>query len=75
MIFCYNVLEYVPDREEILKEFYRLLKPEGFVSLVKHNRPGRVMQMVALLNEFEKVHALLDDSGHGTTWFVIAKKI
>lgn len=60
VIFCHNVLEYVPDREEILKEFYRLLKPEGFVSLVKHNRPGRVMQMVVLLNEFEKAHSLLD---------------
>ena len=43
VIFCHNVLEYVPDRAEVLKEFHRLLKPEGFVSLVKHNRPGRVM--------------------------------
>lgn len=60
VIFCHNVLEYVPDRAEILKEFCRLLKPEGFVSLVKHNRPGRVMQMVVLLNDFEKAHALLD---------------
>ena len=60
VIFCHNVLEYVPDREEILCQFHRLLKPEGFVSLVKHNRPGRVMQMVVLLNEFEKAHALLD---------------
>ena len=60
VIFCHNVLEYVPDREEILRQFHRLLKPEGFVSLVKHNRPGRVMQMVVLLNEFEKAHALLD---------------
>ena len=60
VIFCHNVLEYVPDREEILRQFHRLLKPEGFVSLVKHNRPGRVMQMVVLLNDFEKAHALLD---------------
>ena len=62
VIFCHNVLEYVPDRAEALKEFHRLLKPDGFVSLVKHNRPGRVMQMVVLLNEFEKAHALLDGS-------------
>ena len=60
VIFCHNVLEYAPDREEILRQFHRLLKPDGFVSLVKHNRPGRVMQMVVLLNEFEKVHALLN---------------
>lgn len=62
VVFCHNVLEYVPDRSEILKEFHRLLKPDGFVSLVKHNRPGRVMQMEVLLNEFEKAHALLDGS-------------
>lgn len=60
VIFCHNVLEYAPDREEILGQFYRLLKPQGFISLVKHNRPGRVMQMVVLLNEFEKANALLD---------------
>lgn len=60
VIFCHNVLEYVPDREEILRQFYRLLKPHGILSLVKHNRPGRVMQMVVLLNEFEKANALLD---------------
>lgn len=60
VIFCHNVLEYVPDRAEILQEFCRLLKPDGSISLVKHNRPGRVMQMVVLLNDFEKAHALLD---------------
>ena len=60
VIFCHNVLEYAPDREEILREFYRLLKPKGVLSIVKHNRPGRVMQMVVLLNEFEKANALLD---------------
>lgn len=60
VIFCHNVLEYALDREEILREFYRLLKPKGLISIVKHNRPGRVMQMVVLLNEFEKADALLN---------------
>ena len=60
VIFCHNVLEYALDREEILREFHRLLKPHGIISLVKHNRPGRVMQMVVLLNEFEKADALLN---------------
>jgi len=27
---------------------------------VKHNRAGRVMQMVVLLNDFEHAHSLLD---------------
>ena len=60
VIFCHNVLEYAPERERILRELCRLLKPGGFLSIVKHNRPGRVMQMVVLLNNFPKAHALLD---------------
>lgn len=43
LVFCHNVLEYALDREEILREFHRLLKPHGIISLVKHNRPGRVI--------------------------------
>lgn len=62
LILCHNVLEYAEDREKILKEFDRLLKPNGSISIVKHNRPGRVMQMVVLLNNFESANSLLD--GH-----------
>ena len=72
VIFCHNVLEYAPDRGEILQEFYRLLKPQGMLSIVKHNRPGRVMQMVVLLNEFEKANALLDgEDGSATAYGTI----
>lgn len=72
MILCHNVLEYVTDRLEILREFYRVLKPGGILSVVKHNRPGRVMQMTVLLNEFEKAKALLDGSdGHAEQYGTI----
>lgn len=37
-IFCHNVLEYADDREIIVGEFYRLLKKNGKLSIVKHNR-------------------------------------
>ena len=60
MIICHNVLEYARDREEIVKEFARVLKPNGKISIVKHNRAGRVMQMVVLLNDFDHAHSLLD---------------
>ena len=60
VIFCHNVLEYAEDREFIVNEFYRLLKPNGLLSVVKHNRTGRVMQMVVLLNNFENANSLLD---------------
>ena len=60
MIICHNVLEYAEDRPDIVKEFARILKPNGKISIVKHNRAGRVMQMVVLLNDFEYAHSLLD---------------
>lgn len=63
-IFCHNVLEYADDREEIVREFYRLLKPNGKLSVVKHNRNGRIMQMVVLLNNFDEAQNLLD--GHNS---------
>ena len=64
-IFCHNVLEYADDREKIVREFYRLVKPNGKLSIVKHNRNGRVMQMVVLLNNFDEANDLLD--GHNSS--------
>lgn len=69
MIICHNVLEYVPDREEVVREFSRVLKPDGKISIVKHNRAGRVMQMVVLLNDFEHAHSLLDGNDGMTSKF------
>lgn len=59
-IICHNVLEYANEREKIMCEFSRILKSRGKISLVKHNRAGRVMQMVVLLDNFEQAHSLLD---------------
>ena len=40
---CHNVLEYAEEKEEILKQLVRILKPEGILSVIKHNLLGRVM--------------------------------
>ena len=66
IIICHNVLEYVPDKEDIINELARVLKKNGKISIVKHNRAGRVMQMVVLLNDFDHAHSLLDGE-NGTT--------
>lgn len=60
-ILCHNVLEYVePElRKTVLSEFSRILRPGGTLSIVKHNRAGRVMQMVVLLNNFSHAQWLL----------------
>ncbi|MCR5225895.1 MAG: class I SAM-dependent methyltransferase [Eubacterium sp.] len=60
IIICHNVLEYIDDKENVIRELGRVLKPDGFISLVKHNRNGRVMQMAVLLDDFDKANALLD---------------
>lgn len=59
VIICHNVFEYAHERKDIIKEFSRLLKNDGFISIIKHNVPGRVMQMVVLLNDFEHAEKLL----------------
>lgn len=65
VILCHNVFEYAKEREDIAKEFARILKHGGLFSLLKHNRAGRVMQMVVLLNNFEHANELLDGKdGH-----------
>ena len=43
VIICHNVLEYVDDMNAVLKQFVRVLKPGGLLSIVKHNDLGRVM--------------------------------
>ena len=60
IVLCHNVLEYIDDKESVVKELCRVLKPGGMLSVVKHNRAGRVMQMAVLLDELEKAHQLLD---------------
>lgn len=60
VILCHNVLEYASERAEIMKEFQRLLRSNGLLSVLKHNKPGRVMQMAVLLNNFDHARDLLD---------------
>ena len=69
MVFCHNVLEYIDDKAQVIKEFYRVLKPGGKLSLVKHNRAGRVMQMAVLLDDFDKAHDLLDGKDSAASKF------
>ena len=60
IIICHNVLEYIDDKEAVVKALARVLKKDGILSIAKHNRVGRVMQMAVLLDDFEKTNALLD---------------
>ncbi len=59
MVVCHNVMEYVEDKQLYFKELTRVLKTGGFMSVIKHNRAGRVMQNVVLLNNFDHAYELL----------------
>lgn len=60
MIICHNVLEYIDDKTAVVKALARVLKKDGIISIVKHNRAGRVMQIAVLLDDFEKANEILD---------------
>ncbi len=61
VIICHNVLEYTDDKEEILKQFVRILKPDGILSIVKHNLNGRVMGSAVLSDNPKAALDLLND--------------
>lgn len=42
-IICHNVLEFAPERAQIVREFERILRPGGLVSIVKNNNDGRIL--------------------------------
>ena len=60
-IVCHNVLEYVNNRKCILQEFVRILKQDGFVSIVKHNKSGKIMQKVVFENNIDDALKLLSN--------------
>ncbi len=62
MIICHNVLEFAPERAEIVKEFNRILKPGGVVSIVKNNNDGRIISK-AVANDIAGALKLLE-GGH-----------
>ena len=64
-IICHNVLEYIDDKRTVIRELARVLKPGGRISIVKHNRAGRVMQMAVLLDGRLKP---VDSYGIRTFW-------
>jgi SAM-dependent methyltransferase len=64
MVLCHNVLEYIEEKEPIIAELLRVLKFGGTLSIVKHNRVGRVIHTAVFKNDPEKAFALLDDNAN-----------
>lgn len=61
VIICHNVIEYMDDREELLMEFNRLLKDDGFISVIKHNRNGKIMQKAVFEYNIDEALKLIEN--------------
>jgi SAM-dependent methyltransferase len=61
VIICHNVLEYIENREELMLEFGRLLAEDGFISIIKHNKTGKIMQKAVFEYNIDEAMKLLDN--------------
>jgi SAM-dependent methyltransferase len=64
IVFCHNVLEYIKNKEPIISELLRVLKSGGILSVVKHNRVGRVIGTAVFKNDPKKALSLLDENAN-----------
>lgn len=59
VVLCHNVLEYIENRDELIHEFIRVMKPDGFLSIVKHNKTGKIMQKAVFEYKIDEAMDLL----------------
>ncbi len=59
IVICHLVFEFVDNTQEILNELLRVLKDDGLLSIVRHNRLGRIIQATVQDCNFEECHKLL----------------
>lgn len=61
VIVCHNVLEYLDNRTDLLCELSRVLKTDGFVSIVKHNKAGKIMQKAVFEYKIDEALVLINN--------------
>lgn len=70
VVICHNVLEYVSNPIEILNEIIKYLKPNGILSIVKHNLKGRILAQAVFSDDPAGALSLLNSqSDNGTNLF------
>lgn len=60
LILCHNVLQYIDDVPSLFKNFSKLLKPDGAVSIISINRYSTPYHAAFLDNNFSEPLAQLD---------------
>ncbi len=46
VVVCHLVLEFVENPKDFLQELIRVVKEDGIISIVRHNRAGRIIQSI-----------------------------
>ncbi|KYP17199.1 putative S-adenosyl-L-methionine-dependent methyltransferase [Streptococcus parauberis] len=71
LILSHNVLEYVnpQERATYLQALKRVLKPNGQLSIIKHNQVGKVMQATVFENRIDKALRLLNGEEFESVFF------
>ena len=60
VVVCHNVLEFEPERAEYVKEFSRILKSGGIMSIMKHNKCGCIIRTAVFENNIDAALFQLD---------------
>ncbi len=61
VIICHLVLEFTENPKLILDELSRLLKKNGILSIVRHNRNGRIIQSIVQDYDLDDANNLLNN--------------
>ncbi len=69
VVLCHNVLEYIPDRKQIVCGLARVLKRGGIFSVVKHNLAGRIMASAVFWDNPEAALELLEGGDRESNMF------
>ncbi len=69
VVVCHNVLEYAKERKDIFREFYRVLKPNGIISIIKHNHNGRIMAKAVFENNLDEAIRLINGGEAKAAYF------
>ena len=60
-ITCHLVLEFVDDATKILNELLRVLNKDGQLSIIRHNKNGRIIQAIVSDYDLKEVNTLLNN--------------
>lgn len=69
VVICHNVLEYAKERKDIFRELYRVLKPNGIISIIKHNHAGRILSKIIFENNLDEALMLLNGGASNVAYF------